>query len=164
MKIVSINLTNTDQSDFIHQVSDTLNIEIVDLNYNQGNPEIISDDFYTKLSLGALTLEQYIIDNSEYNTPNKKFFNALIYWEHDINKIDKLIPYVNVFTRNWFLVQDQTNPNWIFGDISALTKWAGSLYKINKDEFYIIDQYLKNNLTSSLVYAGRIGMNVQGLI
>jgi len=164
MKIIAINLTDSDQTDFISQVAAKLNTEIINLNYNQGDPSLVPDDLYTRMSLGALTLEQYVIDNPDYNSPDKKFVNALMFWEPNINKIDKLLPYVNVFIKNWFMVQDQADPKWIFGNISALTKWAGSLHKVNKNDFYSMEPHLDNQITHTLIYAGRIGLNVQGLI
>lgn len=163
MKIIAVNLTDTEQTNYFNQLSTVFGTEIIPLSYKDIDNDI-TGDLYTKLSLGALSLEQYVIDHPEYNSPNKSFINALMFWEPNLEQVDKLVPYKNLFIKNWFILQEQENPKWIFGNISALTKWAGSLYKINKNDFYFTHPHMVKDFTPSLVYAGRIGINVQGLI
>ena len=164
MKIIAINVTELGQQEYVDKVSNILNTEVICLSYKDIDPSIITDSLYTKLSLGALTLEQYVIDHPNYNTYDKAFVNAFMFWDSSLDKIERLQPYIDVMFKNWFMVQDQLNPKWIFGDIKTLIKWAGSLHKINENDFYYVHPHLKHDFTSSLVYAGRIGLNVQGLV
>lgn len=164
MNVIAINLTDSDQTQYLDQVSSILQTNIINLNYNNIDDSINSNSLYTKLCLAALSLENYIIDNTSYNNPNKSYINCLLYWQPDTNNLDKIVIYKDMFIKNWCVIQNQNDPNWIFGNIPTLCKWAGSLHKINTNDFYTREPGLDNCISHALVYAGRIGLNVQGLV
>lgn len=164
MKIIAINLTDIDQSNFVIQISKILNYGVVCLSYKDFDATIDTNDLYTKLSLGALTLEQYAIDNKEFATYDKTFINCLMFWNPNIDKVKSIIPYTNLLIKNWLLFDNQNSPNWVFGNVSTCIKWAGSLYKLKQSDFHYTHPHLTNELTPSIVYAGRIGLNVQGVV
>lgn len=172
MKLIGIDVDNNPKSiDFFTQAEKILGLEIQRLNVTSIQKNVNISYNYENFSLAGFELESLLMKNPEYfSNENKPAINAIMAFNnYSVNKLELVKPYCDVFIKDLMIFQNieySLEPDWVFGNIIALTKWSSSLFKLRDDMFHDLGRYkLKHNhkLDKAVWYATRIGMDVRGI-
>jgi hypothetical protein len=166
MKLIVIDIDNKVESNkFLDATQEILNIDLLKLDTaNISGPNYK----YGSFSKAAFALEDLLLSTPDYWSKNKPFINVLITWgDYNATGLENLKPYQNVYNKD-LIVFSTTNenytPNWIFGNIVAITKWAGSLFKVEDTMPSKRDiEGFNSNFNVPIWYATRIGLDVRAV-
>lgn len=131
--------------------------------------------FSERFSLAALTLENYILDDSTYWSCKKDYLSVFyLFGNYSENYLSKLSLFENYLSKNLIVFPSVMGENieeeWVFGNIIGMIKWSSSLFKI--DSSMLKDVYNNGNSSGGyykesddykyrLWFASRIGMDVK---
>lgn len=126
-------------------------------------------------SLAALTLENFILNDSTYWSYRKDYLSVFyLFGNYSENYLSKLRLFENYVSKNLIIFPSVKGENleeeWIFGNIIGMIKWSSSLFKI--DNSMLKDIYNNGNSSGGyykefdeykyrLWFASRIGMDVK---
>jgi hypothetical protein len=166
MKLVAIDIDNTSKSDnFFTTAQGLFGIELLKLQTsNISGPEYP----YGKFTKAAFALEDLVLSTPEYWGKNKPFINVLLTWgDYSTASLANLKPYLDIYNKDLIVfstVSNQYSPTWVFGNIVAVTKWAGSLFKVEDSMPTARDlQGCSNDFKIPIWYATRIGLDVRAM-
>jgi len=165
MKLIVIDIENkVIPKQTIDYISQTLDVETLIL------PPLTLDgpDYrYGNFTKAAFALEELLLSTPEYWSKNKPFINVLLVWgnQHPVG-IEHLKHYQQNYNKD--LIVFSTNCEkyvpWVFGNIVAVTKWAGSLFKIYSGMASQRDKAgFTTNFDTPIWYATRMGLDVRAL-
>jgi hypothetical protein len=166
MKLIVIDIENKAiPTTVVRHIKDTLDIETLVVpsatlegpNYKYGN-----------FSKAAFALEELLLATPDYWSKDKPFINVLLVWgnQHDLRGIEHLKSYQHTYNKDLivFSTNNVKHLPWVFGNIVAVTKWAGSLFKVHPT---MPTQRDKSGFTTTLEvpmwYATRIGLDVRAV-
>jgi hypothetical protein len=166
MKLLAIDIdNNTESSKFFNTAQNILNIELLKL-----PPSNIEGNLYKygSFSKAAFALEDLVLATPEYWSKNKPFINVLITWgDYNTSGLENLKSYQSVYNKDLIVFSttaERYEPNWVFGNIVAVTKWAGSLFKVTDDMPSKRDiTGFNSNFNVPIWYATRIGLDVRAV-
>lgn len=165
MKLLIIGLNNPEKLDtFCSVVSKKLNTEcivvpnIVELPAGKWNK-------YNRFTQAAFVLEDYIYANKDYWSSDKPFCNVLYVWgNYDAMNIEYLDVFLNTCERDLMVLSTDKlgvyTPNWVFGNIIAMIKWSGELFKIDPTRIEQRD-LVDCDIKEAIWFSKRIGLNVK---
>jgi hypothetical protein len=166
MKLIVIDIGNKVESNkFLDATQEILNIDLLKLDTaNISGPNYK----YGSFSKAAFALEDLVLSTPEYWGKNKPFINVLLTWgDYSTAGLENLKPYLNIYNKDLIVfstVSNQYSPTWVFGNIVAVTKWAGSLFKVEDSMPTSRDlQGYFNDLKIPIWYATRIGLDVRAV-
>lgn len=170
MKLIGIDIDGKEQDyNFFNQVEKQLGIEILRLPLDNIIKNTGTVHKYDNFTRASFTLDEFIINNNDYFSENKPFINAIYAWgNYSLDNIKHLKIYNNIFLKDLMVFQhgySNKEPQWVFGNIIAMTKWSASLFKIKPEWF---DSTGRNSVPNKTVlgeamwYATRIGLDVRG--
>lgn len=167
MKLITIDIDNSPikSNNFFSDARHILDIELLKL-----TPVTIDAPTYKygNFSKAAFTLEELLLSTPEYWGKNKPFINALLTWgDYRTDGLEHLKQYQDVFDKD-LIVFSTTNetysPNWVFGNIVAITKWAGSLFKVEDNMPTTRDIVgFDSDFKVPIWYATRLGLDVRAV-
>lgn len=172
MKLIGIDIDNNLKSiDFFNQAEKILDVEILRLPIEKIQKNVDVTYMYENFSMAGFALESLLMNNNEYfHNENKPAINALFCFNnYSIDKLEQIRPYRDVFVKDLMIFQHieySNKPDWLFGNIIAVTKWSSSLFKLKDNMFQNLGRYgLKHNhnMDKAIWYATRIGMDVRGI-
>lgn len=167
MKLITIDMDNnpSKSADFFNVAQQILNIELLKLSsapiegprYKYGN--------FTK---AAFALEELLLSTPSYWSKDKPFINVLLTWgDYNTEGLDHLVQYQNIYDKDLIIfstTNENYSPNWVFGNIVAVTKWAGSLFKVEDSMPSKRDTSgFTSNFSIPIWYATRIGLDVRAV-
>lgn len=167
MKLITIDIDNnpSKSENFFNTAQQILDTELLKL-----LPASIDGPRYKygSFTKAAFALEELLLSTPSYWSKDKPFINVLLTWgDYSTEGLEHLTQYQNVFDKD-LIVFSTTNenysPNWVFGNIVAITKWAGSLFKVEdsmpskRDTSGFI-----SNFSVPIWYATRIGLDVRAV-
>ena len=165
MKLITIDLDNNNSDQFLTIAQELLDIELLKLHSsNISGPQYK----YGKFSKAAFALEELLLSTPSYWSKNKPFINVLLTWgDYSVTGLEYLKPYQDVYNKD-LIVFSTTNehyaPNWVFGNIVAVTKWAGSLFKVEDTMPSARDLAgFNTDFKIPIWYATRIGLDVRAV-
>lgn len=166
MKLIVIDIDNKAESNkFFEEAREILSIDLLKL-----APYVLAKQSYKygNFTKAAFALEDLILSTPEYWSKNKPFINVLLTWgDYSTVGLENLKSYQNVYNKNLIVFSttgERYKPNWVFGNIVAVTKWAGSLFKVTDDmpSKRDIDGF-NSNFNVPIWYATRIGLDVRAV-
>ena len=164
MKLIAIDIDNTSNSDnFFTTAQELLGIELLKLQtFDITGPRYK----YGNFSKASFALEDLLLSTPEYWSKDKPFINVLLTWgDYRTTGLEHLKNYQNIFDKDLivFSTKNQTySPNWVFGNIVAITKWAGSLFKVEDNMPTTRDIVtFTTDFNIPMWYATRIGLDVR---
>jgi hypothetical protein len=165
MKLIVIDIENKVISKkTINYISQTLDIETLVL-----PPSTIDgpDYRYGNFTKAAFALEELLLATPEYWSKDKPFINVLLVWggQHPIG-IEHLKNYQQIYNKDLivFSTNSQRYVPWVFGNIVAVTKWAGSMFKVYPAMSSQRDTSgFTTEFDTPIWYATRMGLDVRAL-
>lgn len=172
MKILVIDVDQNEKkfNDFFSKLKEIISAEFEIV----PNPTIPpgEDYIFAKFSQAGFNLENFLMKNN-YFSKNREYHLALLVWgDYPTENLKYIQDFVanDVLTEDLILFEHTSrvfNHNWVFGDITALINWSGSLFKLDKSMFDTTgrDSYMNNEIefNKAIWFAIRIGLKVYGV-